>query len=261
MALNRDKGISVEHFSGASKVHSRADGGLSGVIRSLLQKQGAVVVDAASITALTDNSTGTDNSTIGVVSSPAVADVSGGTTGVLATGAGSIDTSADTLMNAYATLTEQANLVYAELGAGDVLEGPGTAGGGTIAAVDQVLAANTTDNDSLDFEVFTSIRNELLNAQATVISNVNRCSRAVGLAEITVAAGAGSGQGTIYPGDAIPATALTNGAAVTGGVTSVLKSTSDAMLVELADNVAYLATTLDLVTNVVATTAIGYFAD
>jgi len=261
MALNRDKGISVEHYSGQSKIHDRGEGGLSGVIRSILQKQGAVVVDAASITALTDSSTGTDNSTVGAISSPAVADVSGGTTGVLATGAGSIDTSADTVMNAYNALLQQANLVYAEVGAGDVAEGPGTATLPTVAAVDQVLAANTTDNDSLDFVTFTQIRNELLDAQATVISNVNRCRRIVGLAEITVAAGGGLSQATVYPGDGVPVTALTNGAAIAGGVTSVLKTAADAMLVELADNIAYFATSMDEVTGVVATTAIGYYAD
>ncbi len=262
MALNRDKGISDEHFSGASKVHSREDGGLAPVVRSILQKQGAVVVDGASIANLTDNSAGTDNSTVGVVASPVVSDVSGGTTGVLATGAGSLDTSADTIMNAYAVILERINAVYAELGAGSVGVGPGTiAVSGTIAAIDVVVTANSTDNDSLSFDSFTAIRNDLLNAQATLISNLNRCRRAVGLAEITVAAGAGSAQGAIASGDDLGTTAISNGAAIAGGVTSVLKTEVDAMLVDLQDNVAYFATTLDEVTDVDATSPIGYFAD
>ena len=214
-------------------------------------------MDAASITAITDNSGGSDNSAVGVAAAPVETDVSGGTTGVLSS---SFDTSADTVMVSFATVLEQANLVLAEIGAGSVGEGPETGGGGTIAALDVSVANNTNDTDAMSFESFSAASVDILDAQATVIAILDRCRKAVGLAVLVVDSGGGSGQGEIASGEDIGTAAIANGAADDDAVNGILATEVDAWLVDLQDNIAYFATVLDEVTNVAADLPITHYA-
>lgn len=187
-------------------------------------------------------------------------DLTGLTTGVTIA---SLDTAADTVMDAYATLAGQVNLVLAEVGGDSIDVGPGTDGSGTIGAIDDSAAANTVDTDATTFASAQAVRGDLEDAQYTVIEAVNVCRRSVGLADVPITgrqgvasrpdSGAGRINGEIEQGLDINQGAAIENAVVTDATTiasAVLLAEWDAMVDVLADNVALLADQLDAVTNI-----------
>jgi len=190
-------------------------------------------------------------------------DLTGLTTGVTAASA---NAAADTVMDAYATLVERANLVLAELDAGAAAEGPGTAGGGTIAAIDDTATANTDDTDAASFDSVRAVRQDLEDSQRTVVDLVNVCRRAVGLGPVPEAGVVGqrssASASAPVPADAEGAGRSTKGRLLSGHdlvaisdaanvdppTAAVLLAEWDAFVDHLADNVAFLADQLDEVT-------------
>ncbi len=270
MALNRNRILTADAFTGAGKVHSKETAGLSDVVREIVIKQAATRISVENITALTDSSAGTASGDIELVVIPLEVNVDGLTTGVdFAT----VDASVDDIMDAYAVILEQANLVLSELGLGSVGEGPGTiAMSGTIAAVDILVDPNDDDDDSWDYTNAKTIFTELLDRQATVIKTVDIMLEAVGLPVNGQDAGAGFAQGTVLHSGTIGSpsgfssvdigtTAMTNATTVTGGtISTVTEVAVELALAIFANNIAELADQVDLVTNVVATTELNYVA-
>lgn len=171
-------------------------------------------------------------------------DVTGDTTGVTKA---SLNTAADTVMNAYATLMGRINSVRTVLGMGSLNDGPGTDGAGTIAAVDDTASANTTDDDAADYASAVAVLDDLDDALNTVVTALSQVRVAVGLATVPVLGN--------LPGDVEQGLDINQGAAIvdaTDGTDSaasaVLLAEWDAALDVHSDNIAYLADLLDEVT-------------
>lgn len=184
-----DRVITRKQYDSAKHVHESADRNesLVAAVRRVSQKLAATDVAAASISSLTDNSGGTAGVVYATEDSGVLADndLTGLTTGVTAA---SLNTAADTVMNAYATLVEQANLVIDEIWGTsadfEADEGPGTAGSGTIAVIDDSASANSNNTDAATTVSARAVQRDLLHAQATVIHLIDDLREAVGLARV-----------------------------------------------------------------------------
>ncbi len=168
-------------------------------------------------------------------------DGSGVTTGFTAA---SWDTSADSLMTAYATLAARANLGLDSVGAGDILDGPGTSGGATIAVIDIDVAANVDDITATTFASVKAAMDEIHNSQATVIDVIDVLRIAVGLGRVPRSKQV---VGSIDLGGVNGNLAITNG--VTTDATTIAASATEAAieiwLAGMQDNVAFLVEMVD----------------
>lgn len=174
--------------------------------------------------------------------------------------AASWDTSADTVLTAYATLVERANLVLDSVGAGDILDGPGTGGSGTIATVDvDVVNASADDVTSTTFASVKAAMDEIYNSQATVIDIIDVCRVAVGLARVPRAINV---TGSIDVGGVNGNNAITDGVVTDANtiVSSVTEVAIEIWLEGIADNVALLADQLDDASGVAADAAPSTYA-
>ena len=174
--------------------------------------------------------------------------------------AASGDTSFDTVMTSYATLVERAVIAAASVGCGTINDGPGSGGGGTIAAVDVDVAANTSDTTGVTFASAETIVEELLNGQATVADYISVLRLAVGLGRVPEANNVTGKVDAVGVNGA--GVAITN--AVTTDATTILVSATaagiEALLIVLQDNIAFLAEQLDDVTGVAENAALGAYA-
>ena len=173
--------------------------------------------------------------------------------------AASWNTSADTLMTDYATLVTRANLALDSIGAGDILDGPGTAHATIVEAIDIDVAANTNDTTATTFASVKAAMDEIENSQATVIDVIDVARVAVGLARVPRA---GNLRGSIDLGGVNGNLAITNGV-VTTAVTIAASATEAAIEIWLAgmqDNIAFLADMIDEVTDIAADAAPSTYA-
>ena len=251
-SINRNKVVRPGHFSGVSRVHSAGDGGLGQAVRQILVQQARNCIAASPPTDLTDNSGGTAGSDFAAVTRPSEADLTGLTTGVTAT---SLNTAADTVMNAYAVILDNLNDVSAVLGLPAVGEGPGTiAVADTIAVIDDSASANTGNTDSCTFASGSAVIDDLLNWQATVVGVLHTLQDAVGLTRTAWGTGA-SVQGTAFAGFDGGTTAISNGANGADATSTFLLTQWDALVDVLSDNVALIADKADLIKDVTADAA------
>ncbi len=363
MGFNRSAQVGEAHFSGASKVHEKSASGvghLVDIVRDMLQREAQDAINAASITAFTDNSAGlvgndftvdTGDDTIILATPTALVNGDGPfrvavrDAGVIATGlsvsvdywvqvfvatteytlhltkaaaldpnstpvnitaaatvpyqlsalveaavpvaadktgvntsftAASWDASVDDVMDALATVAEQANLALAEINGGSVNEGPGTGNSGTIAVLDVDLAVNASDTTGTTFQSAFNAVLEMQESHRSVVALVNQLRAAVGLnmvaegglgaarkfnQDITTASAGGNVHRLAGPSGANPGLDVrTAAAAITDGVTTTATTITsagdegefEAVLVAFADNVSYLAVALDEVTDIAA---------
>ena len=206
---------------------------------------------------ITGTGTGTQHlQAIGQPTKLAEVNLAGLTTGFTAASA---DTSFDSLMTAYATLAARANLGLDSVGAGDILDGPETSGGATIAAVDVDVAANASDTTAVTFDSAKAILDELFNSQATVIDVIDVLRVAVGLARVPRARNL---RGAIDNAGVNGNLAITN--AVTTTATTITASATEAaievLLTGLQDNVAFLADMVDEAVGIAADAAPSTYA-
>ena len=184
------------------------------------------------------------------------ANLTGLTTGFTAA---SWNTSVDSVFTAYATLAARANLGLDSIGAGDILDGPGTSGGATIAAVDVDVAANTNDTTATTFASVKAAMDEIENSQATIIDVVDVLRVAVGLARVPRA---GNVRGAIDVGGVNGDNAATDG--VTTDATTVAASATEAAieiwLNGIIDNIALLADQIDDAVGIAANAAPSTYA-
>lgn len=263
MARSTNNKVTANSFSGLGKVFQASDGGVGPALKAILIKLAGDQLATANLTGLTDSSGGTDGTTVAAIVFPTENDLESLTTGV---SAASANTAADSVMNAYATIMARVNAARALLGMGSLQIGPGTDGAGTIAAVDDTAAANTTDTDAADLASVTVILNELLDAQKAVHYAIDEVKAAVGLAPLVVAAGAVS-QGTVSATLNVrdgtnPGAAITNATVTTATTiqTAPLLTEWDAAIDVLSDNIAYFATSIDLATDLDGSEAMTHFA-
>ena len=170
------------------------------------------------------------------------------------------DTSFDTLMDAYAVLEDYIDAGLLAIGAGTLDPGPGTvAVAGTVAAIDQDVAANSSNTTGVTFASVLAIVTEIENSQKTLIDAINILRVAIGLAVVPVASnvlGTVDEDG-INGGDAI--STCTTSTAIT-----ILASATEAgieiWLAGMADNVAFLADMCDAIGDVAADTTTTQYA-
>ncbi len=183
--------------------------------------------------------------------------IAGVTTGFTAA---SWDASVDDVFDAFGVLTERANLGLDSVGAGDILEGPGTiAVSGTIAAVDVDVAANTNDTTATTFASVKAAMDEIENSLITVIDVVDVLRVAVGLGRVPRA---GNLRGAIDLGGVNGNNAATNGV-VTTAVTVAASATEAAIEIWLngiIDNIALLADQIDDAVGIAANAAPSTYA-
>ncbi len=180
-------------------------------------------------------------------------DLTGLTTGATAA---SINIGADTVMDAYATVVEQINKVRAELGMGSLGTGPGALGAGTIAVIDDTVAANGGNTDAASYASVIPVFNDLLTMQSTVAAAVNEIRMACGLAKVE---GPQKFVGKVRKG--LDLAAISDAANhANPPVAAVLLAHVDAALDVLADNVAFLASRVDNVTAVADDMALLHYA-
>jgi hypothetical protein len=188
----------INHLVGASHVYEKGqeDGALGRHIRNLLQKDARDRVRKSNAAPLVDNGGGTaavqyEQSDSGVL---AASDLTGLTDGVTAA---SLNTAADTVMDALAVILERLNdAVFGPLGAGSADEGPGTiAASGTVAVIDDSASAQGDNTDAASAASARPVQNDLLHAQKLVIHAIDDARVMVGLAR-QVPAGPGSWDGT-----------------------------------------------------------------
>jgi hypothetical protein len=207
---------------------------------------------------ITGTGTGTHHfQAIGLPTIPGTTDASGDNT--LGFTAASGDTSFDTIMTSYATLAERANLLLDSIGAGDILDGPGTGGSGTIAVTDVDVETGSSDTTCCEWAAFAAVYREINNSQATVIDVVDVCLVAVGLAKVPRARNL---KGSIDLGGVNGDNAITN---MDATVTATLVAVADEDEIEvwlngLTDNIAFLADQLDLAEGVAADAAPSTYA-
>ncbi len=257
MAIDRNRRVNYLHFTGGAKQYDRGTHGLTNAVRTLLQHAFRDQIIEANPAAMTDNSAGVAGAAIVAIPAITENDLETLTTGALATG---VDTAADTVMTAYATILEQLNdTVFALTGLGTVSEGPETGGTGTIAAVDDTIAPNTSDTDAVDFDSMTDIINDLKAAQHFVINATNLARRACGLGDVPVTPS--PTEGTVpaedftamvfSTGTAAIANAVVTTATSSGTIASApLETEIEALLDVFADNIAFLAVKVNEVTDV-----------
>ncbi len=185
MAKNLDNAFGPNHLTGAAHVHEKdsESSSLSGLIRKLLQKDARDRVRKSNVAALTDSSGGTAGvqyaqADSGVLAGP---DLEGLTTGVTSA---SLNTAADTYMNAIAVIMERLNdALFGPVGAGSADEAPGTIGtSGTIAAVDDTAANNGDDTDAASVASARLVQIDLLHTQRVAIKAIDDARVIVGLA-------------------------------------------------------------------------------
>ena len=187
MAKNLDNAFGPNHLEGSKHVFERdaEPRSLNSHIRSILVREAQLRVAQSNPGLITDSSGGTATVQYTQVDSGPFSsnDLTSLTTGVLE---GSFDTSADTVMDAYAVLLERLNdEVFSQLGAGDADEGPGTiAASGTVAAVDVVVAANTGDTDAVTVASGRAAQADILHAQRMVIQAIDDAKVMVGQARL-----------------------------------------------------------------------------
>ena len=174
--------------------------------------------------------------------------------------AASGNTSFDLVMTAYATLVERAVIAAASIGAGTINDGPGSGGSGTIAAIDVDVAANSSDTTGTTFASAETIVTELLNGQKTVADYISVLRFAVGLGRVPEA---NNVLGAVDAVGVNGAGADITNAVTTTAVTILVSATEagiEALLVVLADNIAFLADQLDEVTDIAVNAALGAYA-
>jgi hypothetical protein len=172
------------------------------------------------------------------------ANLTGLTTGITSA---SLNTAADTVMTAIATLIERVNLVRVPLGLGTLDDGPGTGGAGTIAVIDDSAANNSGNTDSATYASGTKALGDLLDAERTAIVAVNEIRVAVGLDAITVF---GPHGGSVETGlDINQGAAIENASDGADATSTFLLTEWDATLDNMADNIALLADLVDEVTD------------
>lgn len=193
MPKNFDRVVSAQHFVSAKRVHEDADrreDSLARIVRKLLQRDARTAVAAGSIAVLIDSSGGTAGAIYQSVADLTETDNTSTTNGVLAA---SLDTSADTVMNAYREILNKCTLVLdTALGLGTVDEGPGGAPNTTIEAIDATIAANTGDGDAVTFVSANAVVADLLHTQRHCINAVDDARESVGLARIFPRPGIGT---------------------------------------------------------------------
>ncbi len=183
-------------------------------------------------------------------------DLTGLTTGVTIASA---DTSFDTLMTAYATLAARANLGLDVVGAGDILDGPGTAHATIVEAIDIDVATNASDTTACTFASVKTIMDEIFNSQATVIDVIDVLRVAVGLGRVPRAINV---TGSIDNAGVNGNLAITN-AVVTTATTiaaSVTEAALEIWLAGMQDNVAFLADMVDEAVGIAADAAPSTYA-
>lgn len=185
MAKNFDREVRIDHFRAGARVHDVREGSLADGFTKFLQDNARKQVAKSNVVALTDNSGGAAGvvyaqSDSGVLSSN---DLTGFTTGVTAA---SLNTAADTVMNAYAVLAERLNdAVFTPVGAGSLDEGPGTiAASGTVAVIDDTADMNTDDTDAASAVSARAVQRDLLHAQRTLMLAIDDARAMVGLARL-----------------------------------------------------------------------------
>ncbi len=167
-------------------------------------------------------------------------DLTGLTTGLTSA---SLNTAADTVMDAYATLIGRVNSVRVPLGMGSLDDGPGTDGTGTVSAIDDTAAANSNNTDAATVASARTVLGDLLDAERTVVAAVNEVRAAVGLSEVTLF---GTHGGDIEVGlDVNQGAAIENAADGADATAAALLAEWDAAVDNLADNVALLVEKLD----------------
>lgn len=253
MATNRTGQVRPGNFAGARGTFGRGPLSMFGLAVDMLRELARTATRRLALGAMTDSSGGTPGADILTITVPPVFDSSaaGGLTPA------SLNTIADTIANAYATLVERANLVRAVLGMGSAPTGPGTPGGGTIGAI-AVATTGGIGDASASQSTVALVFASLLNAQATARRNVDEILAALGMTLTTAA----SEQGTI-DGDLLTLPALADAAVVTAGTsatTGVAKAAVDAQLVIFRNNVAYLASKLSPATVTPTGTLASYAA-
>lgn len=187
---------------------------------------------------------------------PPVADTSsaGGAT------AASINTSADTLADAYAVLLTRINKARTLFGLGTVDDGPGTvATEGTIAAIDVDVAAASGDSSASQASV-AKMFGDLLHLQRHVVDALNEVVNAVGGAGMAAFGGLAKYTGVPQIGAGKPeganltlnfltgTSAISDAATVAAGTsatTGVTEAAIETALVVLQKNVAELADMVD----------------
>jgi hypothetical protein len=174
--------------------------------------------------------------------------------------AASGDTSFDTIMTSYATLVERCVVAAASVGCGDINDGPGSGGSGTIAVTDVDVAQNTNDVTGTTYASAVAIVEELLNGQKTVANYISVLRLAVGLGRVPEpnnVTGVVDDVGVNGAGDAITNCVTTDGTTI---AVSALETEIEALLVVLTDNIALLADQLDEVTDIAVNAEMGAYA-
>lgn len=237
MAVDRAGRVPRSRFTGHSGVGT---GPLAQAVRTLLIKQAALHLDVVGTAGLTDTSGGTPGASVKAEAIPALADVtsSGGFTPA------SFNTARNNLRTAWATLIERCNLVRAALGMGSADDGPGTPGGGTIAAITVTLSAGTGASAASWKSARAAILG-LQDFQRTVIANINECRAAVGLAACTEEASVGG-----FSDDALTIPTVPDVATSATGADGMTLAAAQVVLNEMKDNVAFFADRLDEVTGI-----------
>lgn len=242
MARDLSKGVGPSHFTGVRNVFGKGDdgGSLAGVVREHLRHSACVKIAAAAPAALTDSSGQTAGANLLAITVPVSVSIAGGTTGILNT---SLDTSLLTISAAYKELRTKVNQITALVGGGTFDVGTGAAANDIIEAIDVSVAANTTDNDSASFVAWRAAFNTLLDHQIRVAISIDDVRARVGLAPMAKATPT---QGTIDNDLSLVAYDTTIDA-IAGGLTSVTKTATDAILVLFGKNINLMATNLNAV--------------
>jgi len=241
MAVNRSGRVKTNVFAGFANIVGTVGLGLYAIVKTILQELARSQVRRLGLPPLVDSSGGTAGAAIAAVTVPPVADTSssGGAT------VASVNTAADTVMDAFAVIVTRANKARAVLGMGSAPTGPGTvATAGTIAVVDDSVSAASGNNSASQATVALMFA-DLLSRQRVVVANVDEIRAAVGLDAVPIT---GTVQGDDADLDGLTMDAITNAAAVAAGTsatTGVALSAIDAQLDILSDNIALLADLLD----------------
>lgn len=144
---------------------------------------------------------------------------------VLGTTFGAANTVYDTIANAHSTLANRLNLVLAQINAGSMDDGQGTDGAGTIAAIDQTVGTDNTDeDDALVIADAIIVEAELRNNEATLVNAIERARSAVGLVTtptgLTLRNDFGVARASTFPGK--PTHAVVDASETEGDLTATL---------------------------------------
>lgn len=242
MPVDRKTRVRSEEFRGNGQLFN---GSLARWFRRVAQFAARMVLVDLAQAGLTDSSGGTAGPNVKSIVVPPVfnSSVAGGATPA------SINTAADSYANAYATLAQRENIVRAELQGDSVPLGPGTPGGGTIAALVQTVTTASGNASASQASVALVFR-DLQDAQRARVAGINELREAVGLAPMLL--DSDTPQGGVNDGldVASPIADAALVAAGTSATTGVAKAAIDTALDLLGDNIAFLADRLDEVTGV-----------